>query len=392
MSKFKLSAFIGTVCLIITLLWGMVGDSRPSQPSVQLMTDPPVSQILPFEAEATTPQVPVKLSLRAVDSLGQPLKKAKFKLTILTPPKNPWLTTDFPLVEGTKLLEMDTVVPQDELQIEQMLPIRGTYQLLVHVTPTLESTFTPIQQRLTLSVPENRLKYRNFAILAVILLMTGLLGGWVMGGQQVLQVGEIVPQRVQLLLSGVIVMAIAALLFINIQAEIAHSEMSMPMSHHTHSVSSVNNSGTVQSQGLEAQLLGDAHAIVGQPASLAAKIIDTQTNQPKTDVILRVKTTQLEDNWVAFAYSGIPDTTGQLSWQQQFFDGVPHQVTVEVSPQPNAEQQFEPFQVQREIDVDGVAPPLFVRLLALAYFTGILVIGLAIGLGLRRIRPRPENI
>ncbi len=384
MSKFKLSTLIGAIYLIGTFFYGIVGFSQSSQPLVRLTTNPPVSQILPFEAEATTPLSPVQMTLQAVDRGGQPLENAKISLKILTPAKNPWFTTDFPIVEGTTLLEMEAIAPKGELQIQQMLPIRGTYKLLVNVTPVLENTFTPIEQTLTLPVPESWLKYRNFAILAMILLIMGLVGGWVIGGQQPLEAGEIVPQRVRLLLSGVIVIAIAALLFVNISAEIAQSEMSMPMSHMTQPVSLANNSGIVQSQGLQAQLLGDVQATVGKPASLKVKVIDTQTNQPATDVIMHVKTTQLENNWLAFATSGIADTRGQLAWQQQFFDGAPHKIEVEIAPQANAVRQFQPFQVEREIEVEGVAPPLTVRLLVLAYLTAIVAVGLAIALILRR--------
>lgn len=254
----------------------------------------------------------------------------------------------------------------------------------MNVTPKAANAFIPLQQTLMLSVPENWVKYRNLGILAVILLGVGLGGGWVIGGRQPIQPGEVAPQRVRLLLSGAIVVALAALLGVNISAEIAQSGMSMPMSHMTKHEPQANNSGVVQSQGLELQVSGDDSATVGKPTNLQVKVIDTQTNQPATDVILKLKTTQLEHEWIAFAYLGVPDAAGQLTWQQQFFDGAPHKVEVEVSPQPGSARQFLPFRVKREIEVEGVAPPLPVRLTALAYFTGIVVIGLLSGLMLQR--------
>jgi hypothetical protein len=99
-----------------------------------------------------------------------------------------------------------------------------------------------------------------------------------------------------------------------------------------------------------------------------------------------VKTTQLENNWVAFAYEGTPDSTGKLSWQQGFFDGAPHSIEVEVTPQLGTARQFKPFQVAQDIPIEGVAPPLPVRLISLTYFTGIVGIGLLLGLRLRRTR------
>ena len=389
MLKFHSSALISTICLMGIVFGDRAGLSQIVQPVVRLTTKPALSKILPFEAEAANRQLPVQLILEVVDESDRPIENARIHLQILTPPPNPWLTTDFPIVEGTKLLEIEAVAPKGELNIQQMLPIRGTYQLRVTVSPNAANTFTPIQKTLSLSVSENWVKYRNFGFLVAILFAVGLVGGWIIGGQQSIPSGEVAPQRVRLLLSGAVVMAIAALLTVNISAELAESGVSM-----SHTVKGEPQRGSraiVQSQGLELRLLGDTNATVGKIANLQAEAIDTQTHQPATDVILNVKTTQLEHEWVAFAYQGIPDATGKLTWQQQFFDGAPHKVEVEVSPQPNALRKFHPFRVKREIEVEGVAPPLSVRLTTLALFAGIIAIGLVIGLaqkhgwGLRRM-------
>jgi hypothetical protein len=386
MSKLKFSALISATCLMGIVFSAIISFSQSPQPRVQLITSPSVSQITPFEAEATKPQSPVLLKLKAIDAVGNSLENVKINLKIFTPPKNIWFTTDFPIVEGTKLLEMEAIAPQGELQIQQMFPIRGTYQLLVNVAPTEANTLVPFEQKLTLSVSENWLKYRNFAILIAILLGLGLVGGLVIGGQQQVSIGEIAPTRVRLLLSGLIVTAIAVLLFVNVSAEIAQSQMSMPMSHLSESVPKTSKSGIVKSQGLEVQLSGDANATVGIPANLQIQLIDTKTNLPVTDAVVDLKTIQLENNWLAFAYQGVLNEVGKLTWQQQFFDGASHKIEVKVAPQPNAVRQFEPFQLQREIEVEGVAPPLLVRLIVLGYLTGILGIGLLMGFLVKRLQ------
>ncbi|MEH1948878.1 MAG: hypothetical protein V7K77_18280 [Nostoc sp.] len=393
MTLFKWSKPIGAICAIAIMLYGWIGFAQSPQPSVRLTTNPPINQVRPLEAEATTVlgsghyNPPVQLMLQAVDAQGQSLKDAKIHLQLFTPPKNPWFTTDFPIVEGTKLLDIEGNAPTGQLQVQQTLPIRGTYQLLVAVTPLVANAFEPIQQTLTLTLPENPLKFRYFGILVVILLAVGLLGGWVIGGRQPIQPGEIAPQQVRLLLSGLIVVAIAALLWVNISAELAESHMSMPSM--GEEVPSSGKPAKLQSQGLYMQLSGDKSATVGQPAKLQVSVSDPKTSQPVTDVVLKVTTTQLENNWVAFAYEGTPDSNGKLVWEQEFFDGAPHSVVVEVAPQANAKEQFQPFQVAENIPVEGVAPPMTVRLISLTYFTGIVVIGLLLGLWLRhRQTPR----
>jgi len=208
------------------------------------------------------------------------------------------------------------------------------------------------------------------------LLALGLGGGLVLGGKQHIQPGEIAPQRVRLLLSGAIIVAIASLLIINISAEVAES--------HTHGHQINKSEPAVRaSQGVEARILGDVEATVGQPAKLAIQVIDSTTGQPIKDAIANIKATQAENKWVAFAYQGTTDAKGQLTWEQQFFDGAPHKVEVEVSPQPQAKVQFSPLRVAKEIEVEGVAPPLAVRLIVLGYFTSIIVLGLLLGLGLK---------
>lgn len=378
MPKHKIAALVSAICLMGVVFYSIVVSSQAPHPSVRLNTEPPLSQILPFEAEASVTPSPVRFTLQAIDAAEQPLENAKIHLQILTPPKNPWFPTDFPIVEGTTLLNLEAVAPKGKLQLQQMLPIRGKYQLQVDVTPIAANAFTPFQQTLTLTVPEHWVKYRNFGILAGILLVVGVVGGLVMGGQQHIQEGEIAPPRVRLLLSGAIIVAIASLLLINITAEVADSHT---RGHHSHST---QEPAILQSQGIEAQISGDVEATVGQLTNLAVQVIDTQTGQPVTDAILNIKITPSEDEWIAFAYQGITDTKGQFKWEQQFFDGAPHNVTVEVSPQSQAPRQFSPLKIAREIEVKGIAPPLHSRLIVLAYWTGIIILGLAIGLQLRR--------
>ncbi len=390
MSKFKRSLLIGIIGLMGVVLYGWVGLSQSPQPSVQLTTRPAIGQIKPFEAEATDRQIPVELTLQAVNRSGQPVENSRLHLQMLTPPKTPWFTTDFPVSEGTMLLEMETLAPKGELKLQQMLPIRGTYKLQVNVTPVAPNTFAPFQQTLTLSVPENGVKYRNLAILVILLLATGLGGGWVIGGKQPIQPGEIAPQRVRLLLSSAIVVAIAVLLFVNMSAELSQSHHSMAMSHGTEDAPPGRQPTTLNSQGLEMELSGDTSATVGQIANFRVRMMDTKTRQPATDVVLKVTTTQLENNWVAFAYQGVLDRSGTFAWKQQFFDGAPHSITVEVSPQANSVLPFKPFQVAKTIAVEGVAPPLQIRLTSLLYFTGIIVVGLLLGLGLQHYFKRKK--
>ena len=77
MSKSKFFALISAVCLIGVIYGTNIGFSQSARSRVQLITSPSVSQITPFEAEATKPQSPVLLKLQATDAEGKLLKNAK---------------------------------------------------------------------------------------------------------------------------------------------------------------------------------------------------------------------------------------------------------------------------------------------------------------------------
>lgn len=376
MKKYRLFGVISAVCITLSILYSFVGNSQIPTSRVLLSSNPPLERILPFEAEAEKPQSPVTLTLQAVDTAGKSLENAKISLQILTPNRNPWLTTDFPIVEGTKLLQMDAAAPDGKLEVQQMLPIRGNYQLLVNVSPLVANAFAPYQQTLNLNVRENPIKYKYFVVIAAILLSLGLLGGWVIGGQEELQQGEIAPQSVRLLLSALTVVAIVTLLVINISAEVAEAHGS---GHNSSSTEAIAPSSQ-KSQGLEISLGGDKNATVGKLANLSLQVKDSATGQPIRDVALQVKAIATEHNLTVFDYKGIPDEQGKLTWLEQFFDGSPHKIEVEATPLPGSSRQFAPVKVAQEVEVEAIAPPIYIRLIGLFYFTAFVGIGMAIGL------------
>ncbi|QKQ72882.1 hypothetical protein [Nostoc sp. TCL240-02] len=385
MKKYRLFGVISAVCITLSILSSFVGNSQTPASRVLLSTNPTLERILPFEAEAEKLQSPVTLTLQAVDAAGKHLENTKISLQILTPPRNRWLTTDFPIVEGTKLLEIDATAPDGKLEIQQMLPIRGNYQLLVNVSPLVANAFAPYQQTLNLNVHENPIKYKYFVVIAAFLLSLGLLGGWVIGGQEELQQGEIAPQSVRLLLSALTVVAIVTLLIINISAEVAEAHGS---EHHSSSTEVIAPSSQ-KSQGLEINLSGDKNATVGKLANLVLQVKDS-AGEPIKDVALEVKAIATEHNLTVFDYKGIPDEEGKLTWQEQFFDGSPHKIEVEATPLPGSNRQFAPVKVAQEVEVKAIAPPIYIRLIGLFYFTAFVGIGMAIGLLIQHRRTPRE--
>ena len=372
MKNLKYVGLTLVVSIACILIWQGILPSQASVSSVQLQTQPPLSQIIP-DGE------PVQVTLQAIDAAGQSLSDARFQLQLFTPNKTPWFTSDFPIVEGTTLLELDTIAPDGKLQFEQTLPIRGDYGLKVRVAPSVAGIFEPFDRTLQFSVPENPMKYRNAAFLVGILLLAGFGGGWIIGGDQTLQSGEVAPQKVRLLLSGVIVIAIGVLLYVNISAELTSSHDHGTGTHDHGTGTEVSPNIAVQrTPDLEIRLSGDRKATVGELANQSVQVLNVKTGKPEAGVTIKAQTISLEDNRQIFAYQGTTDAKGQLTWKEQFFDGAPHQVSVE------AISSNTPIRVSHEVEVKAIEPPLYIRLISLTYFTAFFVISLWAGFWLHR--------
>jgi hypothetical protein len=394
MSKFNLTSLVSSSCLMsLIAIGGFNAPAKSAPANVKLTTEPALDRVVPYEAESETIQQPVKLTLQAIDSTGKSLTNVRMKVKLLAPAPTPWFTTDFPIVEGTQLFDLQADAPTGQLQLQQMLPIRGNYQLQVTATPLGVAGGKTIQQNITLTVPENSIKYQNFAILAAILTAAGLGGGWVIGARRVTKAGEVAPQPVRLLLSGATLVAIAALLYVNVSAEMAQSGMSEPMSHPMgkgqmagmeHPQKSIPAS-TITSQGIKLAITGDNSATVGKIANFQVKAVDAKTDRPVAGTVsIQTINTEKQDKWTAFGYQGSIDPSGKLAWQSGLFDGSGHQVNVEFTPAAVAGQQSTPIKVSQPVEVEGVAPPLYVRLISLGYMTGIIASAFLVAFWWRR--------
>ncbi|MGF1603901.1 MAG: hypothetical protein ACFCU8_18160 [Thermosynechococcaceae cyanobacterium] len=366
-----LKSLLGSAAAVSTLLCSGLAVSANS--SVELEIDPPLREVVPF-SEVTT------LSLTALDSRGQPLEAANFDLTLLTPPKTPWATSDFPIVEGTTLFEVALPAADGTAQFEKMMPIRGTYQLQVAVSPQVPGSFEPYTEVLTLQVPENPIKYRNVAILLGILFAAGLGSGWVIGGDQTVIAGETAPRRVQWLLSGTAMVAIAVMLYMSVMAERAEAHVGV---HGHDTVQSEAVPATPVPENITAEINDLAIATVGQATPLVITVTDA-SNNPIDNAVLSINTQIAGYGTSVMSFGAQSNSDGEFSWRQQFFDGAPHRIVVDVAPAPGSEPEFEPFTLAKTIDVTGIAPPVATRLITLAYFTAVLGLGTAVGYGLRR--------
>lgn len=103
-----------------------------------------------------------------------------------------------------------------------------------------------------------------------------------------------------------------------------------------------------------------------------------------TNVRVKLQVVGLEHDEPIFKFDGQPNQASEFDWQQQLFDGAPHQVTATVSSLASSPRQFSPIQVAHQGEVEGIAPPLYIRFVSLMYFTAFFTVSLIIGIVLHR--------
>jgi hypothetical protein len=347
------------IALLMTVLFSSLKANANSL--IELKTVP--DKVSAFEAEAkraiTAPSLTLQTNAR---------KGTKIHLQIVMPSETPWLSTDFPIVEGKTLVEMETpLLPSGMWTLEPMLPIRGDYTIRAG---TSQDNKPAANQVLKLPVGENPTKYLNFALIAIVLFAVGFAGGAVIGGKQESAPGQLAPTRVELLLSGAAIIAIVAMSALAVSAE---------MGVHNQCVKRERSQGPdqliAQNSKVAFTLSGDHDTAVGDLAKFMVVVKDAHTDQPVANVPVKIAVTQLEDQFTDLAFTARTDASGQVIWKQTFFDGAPHKIDARLVgewPDPD-------LKIWQNVSVEPIHPPLFRRLVTLGYMLAFLIAGMFLG-------------
>ncbi|MBI3062811.1 MAG: hypothetical protein HYY83_12635, partial [Deltaproteobacteria bacterium] len=91
-------------------------------------------QTFPLLKQARPLAEPVRTVLIVLDSSGRALKTGTAHIRLVAPTPGRFFSTDFPMIEGTPLFEMELPVRQGRATWEYVFPIRGVYRLEVRAT------------------------------------------------------------------------------------------------------------------------------------------------------------------------------------------------------------------------------------------------------------------
>lgn len=304
------------------MLLGIVANAE--ELAIQFQGDPPFAVLRPFSDV-------VRLSLRVTAAGGKPVERGEAAIVLDAPERGVFLTTDFPLVEGTRLLEARLPLHQGRTEWQQLLPIRGVYRLSVVVTAGDGSVGRQIFE---FSVVENREKWLWLGLLCAGLFFVGFIAGRIF-----------TPDRT---VKAVLIIALF----------VAASEFA-----------AAHEAAKAAPQDSMAGTIEVDPATVGKPTRIRWRG-SLDLDQP---ALLSLAIVHLEKDKTVLAFDKLM-VERELSFNFHFPDGAEYSIKTVAQAAGRAAERAE-----QRVSVTGVEPSFTTQLPSLALFVGVIAVGLAAG-------------
>jgi len=321
--------------------------------NVNMVTTPTAKSIGPV-ADLVHTTLTVKDSNRTI------VPNAYLKLHIHSPKGNKILSTDFPWVENTHLMEYEGYLNNGTLVFDYIYPIRGKYRIDVQagLTPNALSD----KQSLSLSVNENPVELKNLLIFIAILLAFGITAGFI--------IGRGVPSKKAAFTSLAMMMTLA-LTF----GRIPNVYANHPSHQNAANVPAFTERASNAGIDLDFTMNPGAGKVgMLNELTLTARDVDGQLI-PNTN--FDVKLWHIEDDKPVFS-TNLFGKNGQANINFQFFDGAEHEVRVV------AQNYIGEVSLARIVEVEGIQPPMSAKVKTAIYFVLITLFGIGAGLRLQR--------
>ena len=303
--------------------------------ALRFESSPPSERLRPQGEPAT-----LALTVTALD--GQPVAEGWVAVRLDAPPPNWLFSTDFPVVEGSRLLEMRVPLINGKAEWRQVFPIRGDYRLAAEFAGTAGAK---IDKVFSFHVYEKDPKWLVLGGFALGLFITGVIAGRVFSAPR-----DGAGRKLGLWLFFILTWSAAA-------AESAWAQAD----HKRNYISKIDV----------------APATVGSPARIHWWLHPAGVNG-KSSAKLTFSITHLEKNKLVFSLEKIP-VAGEFALGYHFTDGTDHRViTVAVTEDGATVRQEE------TVSVTAVAPSLRTKLPPLFLFLTVIAVGLFAGRWSRR--------
>lgn len=313
------------VALLFVIFSALFGSALPAEElNVYFKTTPRLELLRPF---ANT----VDLSLLVTGPDGRPVERGSVAIRLDAPSPGFFLSTDYPLVEGSLLSELRLPLRQGKASWKYLFPIRGEYRLTIAAA---SSDGSKVVRTYTFTVRENQEKWLALGAFSAGLFVLGIIAGRIFTGAQ----------------ANALALIAAATLF----AAISLTSAAPPPA------------------AAGSAVLTIEPATVGRPGEVRWSLARHNGAGDGT-ALLSLTITHLEKGKVVFAVEKIA-VDGEWSMKFHFPDGAQYRVTA-VGSVPGGP----PVRTERIVSVTGVEPPPAATLPALAYFLALIALGLAAG-------------
>jgi len=303
--------------------------------ALRFESSPPSERLRPQGEPAT-----LALTVTALD--GQPVAEGWVAVRLDAPPPNWLFSTDFPVVEGSRLLEMRVPLINGKAEWRQVFPIRGDYRLAAEFAGTAGAK---IDKVFSFHVYEKDPKWLVLGGFALGLFITGVIAGRVFSAPR-----DGAGRKLGLWLFFILTWSAAV-------GESAWAQED----HKRNYISKIDV----------------APATVGSPARIHWWLHPAGVNG-KSSAKLTFSITHLEKNKLVFSLEKIP-VAGEFALDYHFTDGTDHRViTVAVTEDGATVRQEE------TVSVTAVAPSLRTKLPPLFLFLTVIAVGLFAGRWSRR--------
>lgn len=310
--------------LLAALSLALRGAALGADPlNIYLKTSPPIERVRPFAD-------PVNLSVLVTGADGRPVERGAVELRLDAPRAGRWYSTDIPLVQGTRLLEVRLPLRQGRANWKYLLPIRGRYRLFAEA---VSEDGRKSSQIFEFNVSENRYKWFALGGFSLALVLFGFAAGRVFTSAK----------------------SASALLLVICLGLLAGRALAAA-------------ADTVQ-QNYSGHLDIET-ATVGKPSRVHWRLDGAGANSPAA---LTLSITHLEKQKIVFAVERLV-VPGEFALNYHFPDGAEYRVAAVAEIQGRT-----PINVEKTISVVGVEPPAKATIPALSYFLALIALGLVAG-------------
>jgi hypothetical protein len=294
---------------------------------------------------------PATLTLLVTGADGRPIAQGRLAIRLDAPKPERFFSTDFPFVEGSRLLEMTLPLRQGKAEWKYLFPIRGEYRLAVDfIAPDGRKA----SKTFAIRIRESKQKWLLLGGFSLALFVFGVTAGRIFTSA-----GSHRTEGV----AACLLLAVAGLL---------------PVMETT--------AGQATRQGEQFGWLEVDPATVGKPTSVRWRL-GTDEQAEKSMALLTLTIAHPEKDKIVFALERLP-VAREFAMNFQFADGAEYRVAAiaYVAGRPL-------LRTEKNVAVTAAEPPARAMIPAISCFVAIIALGLAAGRWskLRTPNVRPQS-